>query len=393
MRRHALKQADSGARGVAPPTTPSPAATTVTSAGRAEPAVCTLHANGSLHEVCCGIRGNAVPRSRNPRAIDQVGIPGGLRAGGHPLDLLVGDPLTRFVASSAVRISRSVVGPLDFHRRLRDLLGAFDVGDVTGARAAVALLRDLILGGEQRGAIARVRSTPAGRRRAGPAGEPSQHNQAHHQKANHTASHSPPPRLQKLTPKKLQRHEAESMPTPRCLPMTAPACLGAAHSSKSYTRRCKLPTTQTADHVGVTLGNLGAVGHRINGSQPFGLGAEIVAVAGCTQTSDRSGYGFGGHWRIPLRVGQFDRTRTESTVRLMSAQSPPAAASATSPRAPTTAYFRAFLACCFSMTNSPNVTPRSIPLPVPENARETVPLVTTGAADDPPAPACASAEA
>ena len=52
-----------------------------------------------------------------------------------------------------------------------------------------------------------------------------------------------------------------------------------------------------------------------------------------------------------------------------------------------------FLALCFSMTNSPNVTPRSIPLPVPENARETVPLVTTCAADDSTIPAWTSAEA
>ena len=56
------------------------------------------------------------------------------------------------------------------------------------------------------------------------------------------------------------------------------------------------------------------------------------------------------------------------------------------------AYFR-FLPLCFSMTNSPNVRPRSIPLPVPENARETVPLVTTCAADAPPIPAWTSAEA
>jgi len=56
-------------------------------------------------------------------------------------------------------------------------------------------------------------------------------------------------------------------------------------------------------------------------------------------------------------------------------------------------YFRVFLAPCFWMTNSPNATPRSIPLPVPENARETVPLVTTCAADDLTIPAWTSAEA
>ena len=46
-----------------------------------------------------------------------------------------------------------------------------------------------------------------------------------------------------------------------------------------------------------------------------------------------------------------------------------------------------------SMTNLPNVTPRSTPLPVPANAKETVPLVTTCAADDSTAPAWTSIEA
>src|SRR5579862_222541 len=46
------------------------------------------------------------------------------------------------------------------------------------------------------------------------------------------------------------------------------------------------------------------------------------------------------------------------------------------------------LSACLSMTKFPKVTPRSIPSPAPENARDTVPLVTTCAEDDSPMPAC-----